>query len=218
MVRDGLARLQVNRVASAGGGRDGSHAVCVKLILSLEFGVVVHTRFDGVVVQARGLGNLLAGSKAHGVASASRRGNRSDAVCVLSLEFRVIVYTRFDVVAVQSGGFRNLLASSKAYGVAGAFGCGNGVDREGLLVLAAERRRSLRESAGDILLVFDGLDASDILFVLKRSGAGDILLEGLGAGKSSGATEGQWVSCAAMRVLQQCLRCFGTGGRHGGGC
>lgn len=50
MVRDWLARLQVDRVASAGGGRDGGHAVCVELILSLEFGVVVHTRLNGVVV------------------------------------------------------------------------------------------------------------------------------------------------------------------------
>jgi hypothetical protein len=148
----------------------------------------VHARVDGVVVQARGLGDLLTSSKAHGVAGAFGCGNRSDTECVLSLEFGVVVYTRFDGVAVQGGGLRNLLASSKAYRVAGAFGCRNGVDRESLLVLAAERRRSLRESARDILLVFYRLDAGDILFVVKRLGAGDVLLKGLGAGKSSGAT------------------------------
>lgn len=188
MVRDWLAGLQVDGVASAGGGRDGSHAVCVELILSLEFGVVVHTRFDSVVVQARGLGDLLASSEAHRVASAFGCGNRSDAECVLGLKFGIVVYTRFDVVAVQGGGLGNLLTSCKAHRVAGAFGCGNGVDREGLLVLAAKRRWSLRESAGDILLVFYGLDAGDVLFVFKRLGAGNVLLEGLGAGKSSGAT------------------------------
>lgn len=78
MVRDRLARLQVNRVAGAGGGRDGSHAVCVKLILSLEFGIVVHTRVDVVAVQAGGLGNLLTSSKAYRVASASGCGNGVD--------------------------------------------------------------------------------------------------------------------------------------------
>ena len=127
-MRDWLARLQVDRVAGAGGGGNGSHAVCVKLILSLEFGIVVHTRLDGVAVQGGGLGDLLASSKVHGVAIASRCGDRSDAVCVLSLEFGIIVYTGVDGVAVQGRGLGNLLASSKAYRVTVALGRGNGVD------------------------------------------------------------------------------------------
>ena len=77
-MRDWLARLQVDRVASAGGGRDGGHAVCVKLILSLEFGIVVHTRLDGVAVQGGGLGDLLASSKAYRVTVALGRGNGVD--------------------------------------------------------------------------------------------------------------------------------------------
>lgn len=44
--------------------------------------------------------------------------------------------------------------------------------------MAVERRRSLRESAGEILLVFDGLNGGGSLVILK----------GLSAGKSSGAT------------------------------
>jgi hypothetical protein len=106
------------------------------------------------------------------------------------------VYTRVDGVAVQAGGLGDLLTSGEAYRIACTLGRGNWVDRECLLVLAAERRRSLRECAGDILFVFKGLSA----------------------GKASGAAACQLVSCAAMRVFEQCLRCFRSGGRHGGGC
>ena len=56
--------------------------------------------------------------------------------------------------------------------------------------MAVERRRSLRESAGKILLVFDGLNGGGGLLVLKW----------LSASKSSGAIVCQWVFGAAMGV------------------
>lgn len=53
--------------------------------------------------------------------------------------------------------------------------------------------------------MFYGLDAGGILFVLGGLGAGNVLLKGLGAGKSSGATACQWVfsrsnGCVAAKL------------------
>jgi hypothetical protein len=69
VVRDSLARLKVNGVANASGGRNGSDTECVQ-VLRLKFGVVVYTRVDGVVVEAGGLRNLLTSREGYRVANA----------------------------------------------------------------------------------------------------------------------------------------------------
>jgi hypothetical protein len=162
VVRDSLARLKVNGVANASGGRNGSDTECVQ-VLGLKFGVVVHTRIDGVVVKAGGLGNLLTSSKGYRVANASggREGSDTECVQVLGLEFGVVVHTRVDCVVVQAGRLRDLLTSSEGYRVTCAGGGGDWVDGERLLFVVAEGCRSLGECAGNILFVFEGLSAGE---------------------------------------------------------
>ena len=137
------------------------------------------------------VGDFLARLEVNWVSNAAGRRDGSDAECVdvvLGHKLRVVVHARLDGVAVDGRGLGNLLTSSERYRVARAVRGRNGVNSEGLLFLAAKRRRSDRESAGNVRLVFDGLNTGNILLIFERLCGFNLLVvfERLGASKGSG--------------------------------
>jgi hypothetical protein len=84
-MRDFLARLQVDRVSNARGGRNRSHAVCVDLVLGFELRVVVHARLDGIVVERGWLRDLLTSGEGNRVTCAVRSRDWVDGEYLLFL-------------------------------------------------------------------------------------------------------------------------------------